>query len=84
MIVKLLTDHHLESLGLKGGCKGLSESTLVKCQIDGNIMSRLICDSMSVLVNKMICVSSMDSGQPGKFPSLTSLCIVCKKQGSLV
>ena len=30
MIVKLLTEHHLELLSLKGGCKGLSESTLVK------------------------------------------------------
>ena len=30
MIVKLLTEHHLEFLSLKGGCKGLSESTLVK------------------------------------------------------
>ena len=30
MSVKLLTDHHLEFLGLKGGCPGLSESTLVK------------------------------------------------------
>ena len=30
MIVKLLTEHHLEFLGLKGGCTGLSESTHVK------------------------------------------------------
>ena len=30
MIVKLLTIHHLEFLSLKGGCTGLSESTLVK------------------------------------------------------
>ena len=29
MIVKLLTEHHLEFLNLKGGCRGLSESTLV-------------------------------------------------------
>ena len=27
MIVKLLTEHHLECLRLKGGCIGLSEST---------------------------------------------------------
>ena len=31
---------HLEFLSLKGGCTGLSESTLVKCHIDGNHMSR--------------------------------------------
>ena len=30
MIVKLLTEHHLDFLSLKGGCRGLSESTLVK------------------------------------------------------
>ena len=30
MMVKLLTEHHLEFLSLKGGCIGSSESTLVK------------------------------------------------------
>ena len=30
MIVKLLTEHHLEFLSLRGGCIGSSESTLVK------------------------------------------------------
>ena len=30
MIVKLPTEHHLEFLSLKGGCRGSSESTLVK------------------------------------------------------
>ena len=30
MIVKLLTEHHLEFLTLKVGCRGSSESTLVK------------------------------------------------------
>ena len=30
MIVKLLSEHHLELLSLKGGCRGSSESTLVK------------------------------------------------------
>ena len=29
MVVKLLTEHHLEFLGLKGGCTGSSESTFV-------------------------------------------------------
>ena len=29
MIVKLLTERHLEFLSLKGGCTGSSESTLV-------------------------------------------------------
>ena len=30
MIVKLLTEHHLEFLSLKGGCTDSSKSTLVK------------------------------------------------------
>ena len=30
MIVKLLAEHHLEFLSLKGGCRDSSESTLVK------------------------------------------------------
>ena len=30
MIFKGLTEHHLEFLSLKGGCRGSSESTLVK------------------------------------------------------
>ena len=30
MVVKLLTEYHLEFLSLKGGCRGWSESTLVK------------------------------------------------------
>ena len=30
MIVKLLTEHHLEFLSLKRGCRGSSKSTLVK------------------------------------------------------
>ena len=30
MIVNVLTEHHLECLSFKGGCTGLSESTLVK------------------------------------------------------
>ena len=30
MIVKLMTEHRLKFLSLKGGCRGSSESTLVK------------------------------------------------------
>ena len=30
MIVKLLTEHHLEFLSLKGGCRGSPETTFVK------------------------------------------------------
>ena len=41
MIVKLLTEHHLEFLSLKGGCTGSSESTLVKMFIVGNHLTGL-------------------------------------------
>ena len=33
MIVKLLTEHHLEFLSFKGGCRGSSESTYVKMSL---------------------------------------------------
>ena len=41
MSVKLLTEHHLEFLSLKGSCTCSPESTLVKCHIVGNHESRL-------------------------------------------
>ena len=41
MIVKLLPEHNLEFLSLKGGCTGSSESRLVKCHIVGNLMPLL-------------------------------------------
>ena len=42
MSVKILTEHHLEFLSLKGGCVCSSESTYVNCHIVGNHMSWLI------------------------------------------
>ena len=44
MIVKLLTEHHLEFLSLKGGCRGSSESTHVKiphCQ-KSHVMAQMV------------------------------------------
>ena len=41
MSVKLLTEHHLEFLSLKGGYTGVSESTHVECHIVGNHVSWL-------------------------------------------
>ena len=40
MIVKLLTEHHLEFLSFKGGCRGSSESTLVNYHNVGKLMAR--------------------------------------------
>ena len=44
MIVKLLTEHHLEFLSLKGDCRGSSEykHVMSKCHIIGNLMQWLI------------------------------------------
>ena len=39
MIVKLLTERHLEFLSLKGGCRGSSESTLLEISCHGSIMT---------------------------------------------
>ena len=43
MSVQLLTEQHSRFLNLKGGDTGSSESTVVKCHIVGNHMSRIIC-----------------------------------------
>ena len=42
MTDKLLTEHHLDFLRLKGGCRGSSESTHVKMHIVGSLMPWLI------------------------------------------
>ena len=41
MTVKLLTEHHLEFLSLKGGCRGSSKSTLVKMSALAQILSNV-------------------------------------------
>ena len=42
MICKLLTEHHLEFLGLTGAAETCPSLHLSKCQIVGNLMPRLI------------------------------------------
>ena len=57
MIVKLLTEYHLEFLRVKGGCRGSSESTLVKklnCW-----KSHAACDEYQNIMNWMKCCFSM-------------------------
>ena len=48
-IVKLLTEHHLEFLSLKGGCSGMSESKLVKMSncLKSNAAAHLVFTSKS-------------------------------------
>ena len=45
MILRLLTEHHLEFLSLKGGCTGSSESTLVKMS---HSRLKITCDGSNV------------------------------------
>ena len=47
MSVKLLTEHHLEFLSLKGGCTGLSESIHVKLPhcLKSHVMAHIIFNS---------------------------------------
>ena len=50
MSVKLLTEHKLEFLSLKGGCRGSSESTLVKMSNCGkSLAAAQLYNSVSVL-----------------------------------
>ena len=42
MSVKLLTEHHLKFLSLKGGCRARQSLHLSKCQIVVHLMPRLI------------------------------------------
>ena len=57
MNIKLLTEHHLEFLRLKGGCICLSESTLVKIPHCWKSYSWLIC---SVWIRKSTSIVQLD------------------------
>ena len=62
MSVKLLTEHHLKFLSLKGVCTGSSESTLVKMPhcwksgVTAHLISILGHLSLTLLVKKIILV----------------------------
>ena len=54
MNVKLLTEHHLKFLSLKGGCTGSSESTLVKMPDcwKSHVAAQLACVEASKLIQE--------------------------------
>ena len=56
MSVKLLTEHYLEFLGLKGGFTGSSESTLVKIPHcwKSHVVAQIICMYMYVVIAQHI------------------------------
>ena len=51
MTVKLLTEHNLEFLSLKGAAQACRGLHLSKCHIVGNHMSRLICFDNTIQYN---------------------------------
>ena len=60
MIVKLLTEHHLVFLSLKGGCRGSSESTPVK--IPDCLKSHALAQLYYVFVNAFNGIIYVGSG----------------------
>ena len=72
MIVKLLTEHHLEFLSLKGGCSDSSESTLVKMSnCWKSYVTAQFYDSSLSLLYCLVC-----SVQPCDHLLLTLLCVM--------
>ena len=69
MIVKLLTEHHLEFLCLKGGCRGSSESTLVKMSNCWKFHAAAH-EPVHELSNNMVCATSKALDQPAHTRSL--------------
>ena len=53
MIVKPPTEHDLEFLSLKGGCRGSSKSTLVKMSNywKSHALAQIKCSAISLLLN---------------------------------
>ena len=58
MIVKLLTEYHLECLSLKGGCRDSLESTHLEWHIVGNLMHGLKCVLRLPAMYLFICSSN--------------------------
>ena len=54
MTIKLLTEHYLEFLSLKGDYTSSSESTLAKYYIVGNHMSRLKSKPLTLTLSKAV------------------------------
>ena len=61
MSVKLLTEHHLEFLCLKGGCTGSSEYTLVRMphRWKSHVTAHLVKVNLTKEEEKMVCVGKI-------------------------
>ena len=66
MIIKLLTEHHLEFLSLKGGCRGSSESTLVKMphcwksRVTAHMLKLMGKKILTILLSKFLFILTYD------------------------
>ena len=76
MIVKLLTEHHLEFLSLTGGCRGSAESTHVKMPHSWkshvtahisfsctHIRLKILCVSVEDRIGRIILISQVENNQ---------------------
>ena len=70
MTVKLLTEHHLEVLSLKGDCTGSPESTLIKVRDCWEITCR---GSIVIITNTLNWVCNLSSQQTQFCPRKSSL-----------
>ena len=70
MIVKLLTEHHLEFLSFKGGCTDSFESTLVKIPHcwKSHALAQMVFFSGSTLTEKTTTTSFMKTISESKGP----------------
>ena len=87
MIVKLLTEHHLKFLSLKGGCIGSSESTSVKMphcwNSNATAQNFILCVTMSY--SSYIATSQMQATDARKtFPCYDEPAIKAKFDITLV
>ena len=75
MTVKLLTEHHLEFLSLKGGCTGLSESTLVKMPHcwESYVAAQMYLLFCELLVKMLIALEPLHIAQPLVCKAMTRL-----------
>ena len=62
MSVKLLTEHHLEFLSVKGDCRGSFESTLVKMPHcwKSHVTAHFCFNELKLKLNRYICANTSD------------------------
>ena len=76
MNIKLLTEHHLEFLSLKGGCTGSSKFTLVKMpHCWKSHVAAQICDSCNIMNIAIIISQNSCFNETSLFSYLGRICV---------